>query len=142
MTSIAMLVGGAVVNALAFSGSNYLFSTMRHSGLEEERKRHDLAIEELQSAHERWSKRRTERLDWINDELKRREHAIKTFSDADEAMREYYRVTGKKVVADREPVLSDFYTPSPAQKDREFIFIIVSMAALTAGIIIYKYKKK
>ena len=59
MASIAMLVGGAVVNALAFSGSNYLFSTMRHSDLEAERKRHDLAIEKLQVAHEKWSKRQT-----------------------------------------------------------------------------------
>ena len=41
MASLMMMVGGAVVNALAFSGSNYLFSKM-HS--DEERKRHDKAI--------------------------------------------------------------------------------------------------
>jgi hypothetical protein len=40
MASIAMLVGGALVNALAFSGSNYLFSMLRSSGVDEERKRH------------------------------------------------------------------------------------------------------
>ena len=31
MASIVMMVGGAIVNALAFSGSNYLFSTMNKS---------------------------------------------------------------------------------------------------------------
>ena len=36
MASIAMLVGGAKVNALAFSGSNYLFSMLRNSDLNEE----------------------------------------------------------------------------------------------------------
>ena len=32
-----MLVGGALVNALAFSGSNYLFTILRSSGVDEER---------------------------------------------------------------------------------------------------------
>ena len=45
-----MLVGGAMVNALAFSGSNYLFSMMRSSDLNKERKRHDQAVEQLQAA--------------------------------------------------------------------------------------------
>ena len=40
-----MLVGGTMVNALAFSGSNYLFSMLRSSDLNEERKRHDQAVE-------------------------------------------------------------------------------------------------
>ena len=35
MASIAMLLGGgAAVNALAFSGSNYLFSKLRSSGVD------------------------------------------------------------------------------------------------------------
>ena len=46
MVSIAMLAGGA----LAFSGSNYLFSMLRSSDLNEERKRHDQAVEQLQAA--------------------------------------------------------------------------------------------
>ena len=52
MASTAMLVSGALVNALAFSGSNYLFSMLRSSGADEEKKRHDKAIEQLQAAHE------------------------------------------------------------------------------------------
>lgn len=51
MAAIAMLVGGAAVNALAFSGSNFLFSKLG-KGSDEERERHDKAIEELQAAHE------------------------------------------------------------------------------------------
>ena len=45
-----MLVGGAQVNALAFSGRNWLFSMLNSSGLDEERKRHDQAVEQLQAA--------------------------------------------------------------------------------------------
>ena len=45
MASIAMLVGGALVNALAFTGSNVLFSKLGKSDAAgEERKRHDKAI--------------------------------------------------------------------------------------------------
>ena len=58
-----MLVGDAMVNALVFLGSNYLFSMLRSSDLNKERKRHDQAIEQLQAAQAKWSRKRTERLD-------------------------------------------------------------------------------
>ena len=48
MASIAMLIGGALANALAFTGSSYLFSRLSKDSIEEERKRHNLAIEQLQ----------------------------------------------------------------------------------------------
>ena len=92
-----MLVGGAMVNALAFSGSNYLFSMLRSSDLNEERKRHDQAVEQLQAAQAKWSRKRTERLDWISEDLRRQGHAVQTFRDVDDAMREYSRVTGTKL---------------------------------------------
>ena len=94
MASIAMLLGGAAVNALAFSGSNYLFSMLRSSGVDEERRRHDKAVQQLQAAHEQWSKQRTERLDWINEELCRQGHAVQTFHDVDMAIREYAESPG------------------------------------------------
>ena len=92
-----MLVGGALVNALAFSGSNWLFSMLRTSGLDEERKRHDKAVEQQQVAQAEWSRKQTERLDWISEDLRRQEHAVHTFRDVDDAMREYSRVTEKKL---------------------------------------------
>ena len=48
MSSIVMLVGGALANALAFSEPNYLFSTLRCSGVDEECNCHDKAVEQLQ----------------------------------------------------------------------------------------------
>ena len=47
MASVAMLVGDTLVNALAFSGSKYLFSVLRDSGVDAERKRHDKAVGQL-----------------------------------------------------------------------------------------------
>ena len=91
-----MLVGGALVNALEFSGSNWLFSMLRSSGLDKERKRHDKAVEQLQAAQAEWSRKRTERLDWISEDFRRQRQAVQTFRDVDDAMREYARVTRKK----------------------------------------------
>lgn len=144
MASIAMLVGGALVNALAFSGSNYLFSMLRSSDVDEERKRHDLAIEQLQTAQTEWSRKRTERLDWINEELHRQGHAVQTFRDVDTAIREYSQIFGeaKSKTLDPlgpEPQLSDFYTPSDDQKNREIAFVILGMAA--TGLVAYKLAK-
>ena len=137
MASVAMLVGGALVNALAFSGSNYLFSLLRSSGIDEERKRHDKAVEQLQAAQAEWSRQRTERLDWINEELRRQAHAVQTFHDVDVAIREYAQVTGNKLdPLGPEPQLSDFYTPSDDQKDREIAFVVLGMAA--TGLVAYK----
>ena len=50
MTSIAMLIGGAFSNALAFTGSSYLFSRLSMDSIDAERKRHDAEIEQLQKA--------------------------------------------------------------------------------------------
>ena len=51
MASLAVIIGGAAINALIFSGSNYLF--LKPSDHDEaERKRHNLAMEEFQNARE------------------------------------------------------------------------------------------
>ena len=137
MASVAMMVGGALVNALAFSGSNFLFSLFHSSKVAEETKRHDKAVEKLQAAQAAWSQKRIERLDWINEQLKRRNHAVHTFRDVDEAMEEYSIVFGKSPTPlGRKPVLSDFYHPSNDQRDREIVFVIIGMTV--TGIIAYK----
>ena len=46
MTSLLFTIGGAVMNALAVSGTNFVFSRLTDHGAKE-RKRHDLAIEKL-----------------------------------------------------------------------------------------------
>ena len=129
-----------MVNALAFSGSNYLFSILRSSDLNEERKRHDPAVEQLQAAQAKWSLKRTERLDWISEDLHRQGHAVQNFRDVDDAMREYSRVTGTKLYPlGPEPKLSDFYLPSSGQRDREIAFVVLGMAA--TGLVAYKLAK-
>ena len=49
-----------MINALAFSGSNFLFSSLSKESTDRERKRHDKAIEDLQRAQIEWAKKRQE----------------------------------------------------------------------------------
>ena len=69
MASIGFLIGGALINALAFSGSNFLFSSLSKESIDKEGKRHDKAIEDLQQAQVEWAKKRQERLDYINNQI-------------------------------------------------------------------------
>ena len=57
MVSLLFTVGGAVVNALAFSGTNLVFSRFTNHG-PEEGKRHDLALEKLQRGRDEWNRDR------------------------------------------------------------------------------------
>jgi len=77
MAAIGMMIGGAVVNALAFTGGNYLFSMIgRSNEAEIERKRHDLAIDdELQRAESEYRHKRQLRLDYLNQRLQAEQHS-------------------------------------------------------------------
>ena len=65
-----MLIGGALANSLAFTGSSYLFSRLSKDSTDIERKRHDLAIEQLQKAQIEWAQSRQQRIDFINKQLR------------------------------------------------------------------------
>ena len=69
MASIGIRIGAAIINALAFSGSNFLFSSLSNESIEKERRRHDKATEDMQRAQIEWTKKRQERLDYINNEI-------------------------------------------------------------------------
>ena len=69
MASLLFTIGGAVVNALSFSGTNFVFSRLTDHGAEE-RKRHDLALKKLQSVRDEWNRDRMKHLDLINKRLR------------------------------------------------------------------------
>ena len=65
-----MLIGGALANAPAFTASSYLFSKLSKNSIDKERKRHNLAIEQLQKVQVEWVQKRQERIDFINRQLR------------------------------------------------------------------------
>ena len=100
-----------MVNALPFSSTNFVFSRLTDHG-EEERKRHDLALERLHRATDEWNKNRMKRLDFIKKRLPGKNEARAYINNVDEAMLEHYRVSAKQInPLPPEPQLSDFCHP-------------------------------
>ena len=139
MASLLFTIGGAVVNALSFSGTNFVFSRLTDHGAEE-RKRHDLALEKLQRARDEWNRDRTKRLDFINKRLREKNEARTYINNVDEAMLEYYRVFAKQIKPlPPEPELSDFNHPSENQTNGELLFVVVRTDIAIYAL--YKYLK-
>ena len=109
MASLLFMVGGAVVNALAFNGTNFVFSRLTDHG-EGEHKIHDFAFEMLQRSRYKWNEDRMKGLDFINKRLPEKNEARAYINNVDGAMLEYYRVIAKQTnPLSPEPHLSDFY---------------------------------
>ena len=65
-----MLIGGALTNALAFTGSSYFFSRLSKNSIDTERKRHDVAIEELQKVQIELVHKHQELINFISKQLR------------------------------------------------------------------------
>ena len=127
------------MNALAFSGTNFVFSRLTDHGAEE-RKIHDLALEKLQRARDKWNRDRMKRLDFMNKRLREKNEARTYIKNVDEAMLEYYRIFAKKIKSlPPWPELSYFYHPSENQKIGELLFVVVGTGIATY--VLYSYLK-
>ena len=90
MASVVMLIGGALANSLAFTGTSYLFHRLSADNIDAERKRHDLVIEKLQKAQIEWAHKCQEQIDFINNQLKLEQKAETKFTELNDTMREYH----------------------------------------------------
>ena len=97
MASVATLIGGALANALAFTGSSYLFHRLSADNIDTEGMRHDAAIEALQKAQIEWTHKDQERIDFIKNQLRLERKAETKFTELNEAMREYHEVFGHEL---------------------------------------------
>lgn len=81
MASIAIMVGGALLNAAAFNGGNYLARSLSGDGkaAQEEKVGHDKALEAYQAAYAKHTRDRTKRLDWIAINAQIKEQAKQIF---------------------------------------------------------------
>ena len=137
IASVAMLIGGALANTLAFIGSSYLFHRLSKDSIDAKRKRHDAAIEKLEAAQIEWAHKCQQRIDFINNQLRLERKAETKFTELNNIMREYHEVFGHELSPlPREPVLSDFDTPANEQQYRELRFIALSMIGIV-GVLHY-----
>ena len=80
---IAIMVGGAVLNAATFIGGNYLAKYLSGDSGQaalDEKKRHDLALEKYQKDYAQYQKDRTQLLDWIAEQDREKNQSLSTVS--------------------------------------------------------------
>ena len=92
-----MLIGGALANALAFTSSSYLFHRLFANSIDDERARHDVAIEQFQKAQIEWAHKRKQRIDFINKQLRLEQASETKFTELNDAMREYHEAFGHEL---------------------------------------------
>ena len=130
MASIALMNGGAIINATTFVGGSYLAKYLSGSSdSDEEKKRHDLAVEKCQKEYEKYEENRAKLNDWImtNDRIK--DEAKKNLENTDYALKLYNKIH-HDYLSLREPQFSDFYRPSAQQKQGEIIYVGASALAI------------
>ena len=139
MASIALMLGGAVINAAAFTGGNYLAKYLSgDGGVLAEKTRHDKALEAFEAAQARYSQERTRLLDWIETNRENKAQAKQNFTDTDYTFKLYNQAhPDQKITLPKEPKFSDFYQLSEAQKQGELLF--VGSSALALGYVAFRF---
>ena len=116
MATLAITIDGAILNAAAFIGGNYLAKALSGdsgNAALAEKIRHDKALEAYQAAYQKWQKDRTELLDWIAEQDREKDKARYDFQDTDRALALYNKTHREKIALPQEPKFSDYYKPSP-----------------------------
>jgi len=131
MATIALMIGGAILNATAFVGGSYLARYLSSDGhyVDKEKIRHDKALEKYQQAMGEWQKKRQEYQDWLAEEYNNKVRADENEKKTDEAFR-LYSQTHPDAGNLKEPEFSDYYRPSSNQKMGEMAYVGGGMLAL------------
>ena len=120
------MVSGAVLNAAAFIGGNYLARALGGGGKAalEEKERHDKALEAYQAAYAKYTRDHTKLLDWIETNAQIKAEAKQNFTNTDYAFKLYNQAhPDERMIPPKEPNFSDFYQPSEQQKNGELLFV-------------------
>jgi hypothetical protein len=123
MASIAIMIGGAILNATAFIGGSSLAKVLGGQSESEriaEQKRHDLALEKYQSDVAAWQKEQKQYRNWLDENYRNKMIADKNFEDTDYAFK-LYSQTHPNISLRSKPVFN--YTPSKKQKNSELIYL-------------------
>ena len=90
MASVAMLIGGAMANALASQEVVICSIKLSKDSIDAERSHHNAAIEQLQAAQIEWAHTQQQRIDFINNQLRLERKVETKFTELNNAVREYH----------------------------------------------------
>ena len=141
MASIAIMIGGAVLNAAAFTGGNYLAKYLAGDDGQAalaKKTRHDKALEACQAAMAKYTRKRTQLLDWIETNRETKDRAKQNFTNTDYTFKLYNQADPDyKLSMPKEPKFSNMYQPSELQKQGELHF--VGRGALALGYAAFRF---
>jgi 2-polyprenyl-6-methoxyphenol hydroxylase-like FAD-dependent oxidoreductase len=120
-SAVVMMVAGAVLNATAFTGSMYLAKSLDKQHEDQERIRHDKALEAYQKQMGDYEKKRQAYQDWLTKEYTDKKQADENLNSTDQAL-SLYRKTHPDIDFNK-PQFSDFYKPSSKQKQYEMMYV-------------------
>ena len=83
---MASVVAGGLFNAVAFAGAGYVFHKLDKKGYEDEMKRHNLAMEQLTAAKEKWYEKTVEKKNKVALLRQQLEDANKDLDATNEAL--------------------------------------------------------
>ena len=129
MVSIVLTTAiGAVLNAGTFIGGSYLAKYLTGKNQDEERKRHDLAIEKYNNDYNSWKKEMGDKELWLEEQERQHSDASHKFKNTDDALKLYSQAM--EAHQEKEPNFKDYYTPSSNQRNGEVIFTGLTVAGL------------
>ena len=119
---MASVVAGGLFNAMAFAGAGYVFHKLDKNGYEKEMKRHDEAMEKLNTEKEKWYGRTVEKK---NKDLDETNEALRNLRTATEELEE-----------DEEPTLNDYYELSDEMK--MYMNVVTGVIGSVSGFLVTK----
>ena len=131
--AVVAVVATAVVNAVAFSGSNYIFSHFdKNSAAEDARKRQE-AIDKYNRARDAYNENLRLKNEFLANRRQQEADSEKTFHDVASDLIEYYRISGlDDEYFDNKPKLE--YKPSEVQAELELGFQLVGTICAVIGV--------
>ena len=122
-TKIAIMLGGAVLNATTFIGGSYLAKYLSGGNTDQERVRHDKALEKYQKDYSKYEENRQRLLDWVDANRPNDAIAIQNLSNTNEALKLYNRTYPDENLEVNEPIFPNYYRPSNDQKIGEILYV-------------------
>ena len=125
MASIAIVIGGAALNATSFIGGNYLVRYLSgddKAQAEKERERHDHALEKYNEAVERFREGQEKLQDFIGENDRLKHQTSQNLVNVYNALKLYNQTHNEKIAL-KEPQMSDYYSPSNQQKAAEIMYV-------------------
>ena len=141
MASVVSMIGGTLLNAVAFTGGNYLAKYLSGDDGQaalDEKIRHDKALEAYQATMAKYTRECMQLIDWIKTNREIKEQANQNFTNTDYAFKLYNQVhPDYKFTMPKELKFLDMYQPSELQKQGELLF--VGGGALTLGYAAFRF---